>query len=200
MKPLRLVSTPTRNRRLNEIIGLVVLACAVLLFLALATYTPTDPSANTVGGFASGTRSGLAARLGAHNWTGLIGAWFADIILQTIGIAAFFLPIVLGRLGFCWLRQRAAGSAIRPVPGTGPLDRLRARRDRPAPPHALLASCASHRRRHRTPARRLMVHYLNLPGATIVLTLMVAMSLYLATTFTFHTAQRVDRSPLLHRS
>jgi S-DNA-T family DNA segregation ATPase FtsK/SpoIIIE len=33
-----------------------------------------------------------------------------------------------------------------------------------------------------------MVHYLNLPGATIVLALMVAMSLYLATTFTFHTA------------
>jgi len=43
MKPLRLVSTPTRNRRLNEIIGLVVLACAALLLLALATYTPTDP-------------------------------------------------------------------------------------------------------------------------------------------------------------
>ena len=33
-----------------------------------------------------------------------------------------------------------------------------------------------------------MVQYLNLPGATIVLALMVAMSLYLATTFTFHTA------------
>ena len=39
-----------------------------------------------------------------------------------------------------------------------------------------------------------MVHYLNLPGATIVLALMVAMSLYLATTFTFHTASEwIDR-------
>src|ERR1019366_179652 len=35
MKPLRLVSTPTRNRRLNEILGLVVLVAAALLFLAL---------------------------------------------------------------------------------------------------------------------------------------------------------------------
>ena len=33
-----------------------------------------------------------------------------------------------------------------------------------------------------------MVHYLNLPGAAIVLALMVALSLYLATTFTLHTA------------
>jgi S-DNA-T family DNA segregation ATPase FtsK/SpoIIIE len=33
------------------------------------------------------------------------------------------------------------------------------------------------------------VHYLNLPGAAIVLTLMVAVSLYLATTFTFNTAR-----------
>src|ERR1700722_8406954 len=50
MKPLRLVSTPTRNRRLNEILGLVVMVSAGLLFLALASYTPTDPSADTVGG------------------------------------------------------------------------------------------------------------------------------------------------------
>ena len=34
-----------------------------------------------------------------------------------------------------------------------------------------------------------MVHYLNLPGASIVLALMVAVSLYLATTFTFNTAR-----------
>ena len=123
MKPLRLVSTPTRNRRLNEILGLVLIVMAGLLLLALATYTPTDPSADTVGGFAAGARpptgqpTGLGARLGAefigpaHNWTGLIGAWLADAVLQTIGIAAFFLPIVLGRIGLCWMRQRPAGSA-----------------------------------------------------------------------------------------
>jgi S-DNA-T family DNA segregation ATPase FtsK/SpoIIIE len=35
----------------------------------------------------------------------------------------------------------------------------------------------------------LMLHYLNLPGATIVLTLMVVTALYLATTFTFLTAR-----------
>ena len=38
MKTLRLVSTPTRNRRLNEIIGLTVLVGAALLLLALVSY------------------------------------------------------------------------------------------------------------------------------------------------------------------
>ncbi|HEV2619895.1 MAG TPA: DNA translocase FtsK 4TM domain-containing protein, partial [Acidobacteriaceae bacterium] len=113
MKPLRLVSTPTRNRRLNEILGFVVLVCATLLLLALASYTPTDPSANTVGGYVALPRTAqhLAGRLGARNWTGLAGAWLADMILQAIGIAAFFLPVVIGRIGLCWMRQRPAGSA-----------------------------------------------------------------------------------------
>jgi S-DNA-T family DNA segregation ATPase FtsK/SpoIIIE len=181
MKPLRLIATPTRNRRLNEIIGLVVLFSALLLFLALATYTPTDPSANTVGGYAAGTRP-------AHNWTGLAGAWLADAILQSIGIAAFFLPIVLGRVGLCWVRQRAAGSASARLLGVA-LWIVFAPAAIGLLPHAFFW-------RHALPIEGVtgrlladtMVHYLNPPGASIVLVLMVAMSLYLATTFTFHTA------------
>jgi S-DNA-T family DNA segregation ATPase FtsK/SpoIIIE len=200
MKPLRLVSTPTRNRRLNEILGLVVIVMAGLLLLALATYTPTDPSADTVGGFATtgpataGQSAGLGARLGAefigpaHNWTGLIGAWLADAILQTIGIAAFFLPIVLGRIGLCWMRQRPAGSAKARLLGLS-LWVIFA-------PAAIGLVPREFYWRHALPVEgvsgRLLadfvVHYLNLPGASIVLALMVAMSLYLATSFTFNTA------------
>jgi S-DNA-T family DNA segregation ATPase FtsK/SpoIIIE len=195
MKPLRLVSTPTRNRRLNEILGLVVLVSAGLLLLALATYTPTDPSADTVGGLAAGMHdsAGLAARLAAgpaHNWTGLVGAWLADLILQTIGIAAFFLPIVLGRLGLCWMRQRPAGSAMARFLGLG-LWLVFAPAAIGLLPHTLYW-------RHALPIEGVtgrlladaMVHYLNLPGASIVLALMVMMSIYLATTFTFHTARQ----------
>jgi S-DNA-T family DNA segregation ATPase FtsK/SpoIIIE len=189
MKPLRLVSTPTRNRRLNEIIGLVVMVCAGLLLLALASYTPTDPSPDTVGGsIAPVAGAHLAARLAAHNWTGLIGAWWADVILQTIGIAAFFLPILLGRVGFCWIRQRAAGSAM--TRGLGLVLWII------FAPAALGLLPRTFLWRHALPIEGVsgrlladaMVHYLNLPGATIVLALMVALSLYLATTFTLHTA------------
>ena len=41
MKPLRLIATPTRNRRLNEVLGLLVLVSAVLLLLAFFIYTPS---------------------------------------------------------------------------------------------------------------------------------------------------------------
>src|SRR5947209_1216799 len=111
MKTLRLVSTPTRNRRLNEIIGMVVLAAAVLLMLALTSYTPSDPSFNTEGAY-------LTGRL-AHNWTGVVGAYLSDAMLQLIGVAAFFLPLVLGRLGICWMRSRPAGSPLAKTIGLG---------------------------------------------------------------------------------
>ena len=47
MKVFSRVFTPTRNRRLNELIGLLILVTAALLFLALASYSPLDPSLNT---------------------------------------------------------------------------------------------------------------------------------------------------------
>jgi DNA segregation ATPase FtsK/SpoIIIE, S-DNA-T family len=186
MKSLRLVSTPTRNRRLNEILGLVVFACAVLLLLALATYTPTDPSANTVGGLPPSTQ--VHAKLGAQNWTGVVGAWIADALLQIMGIAAFFLPVLVGRVGVCWMRQRPAGSATARFVGLG-LWTVFAPAMLGLLPHTFYW-------RHALPIEGvsgrliadLMVQYLNLPGAGIVLALMVSVSLYLATTFTFQTA------------
>ena len=39
--------TPTANKRLNELIGFLVLVVAVFLFLALVSYSPLDASLNT---------------------------------------------------------------------------------------------------------------------------------------------------------
>ncbi len=181
MRTIRLVSTPTRNRRLNEIIGMVVLVAAALLLLALASYTPTDPSFNTVGRYVTGRP--------AHNWTGMVGAYLADAMLQLIGVAAFLLPLVLGRLGICWTRSRPAGSPLAKTIGLAMWVIFA--------PAAIALLPGSMLWRHSLPIEgtlgRLladfMVHYLNLPGAALVLTLMVAVSLYLATTFTFNTAR-----------
>jgi DNA segregation ATPase FtsK/SpoIIIE, S-DNA-T family len=181
MKSLRLVTTPTRNRRLNEILGLTVLVAAGLMLLALATYTPRDPSFSTVGGYASGRP--------AHNWTGMVGAYFADAILQMIGIAAFFLPLVAGRLGLCWMRSRPAGSPKAKSIGLTLWIVFAPAAIALLPGHLLW--------RHALPIEGVtgrlvaeeMIHFLNLPGASIVLALMVALSLYLATTFTFNTAR-----------
>jgi S-DNA-T family DNA segregation ATPase FtsK/SpoIIIE len=181
MKTLRLAATPTRNRRLNEICGLVVLVGAALLLLALATYTPTDPSLNTIGGYATGRP--------AHNWTGIIGAYLADALLQLIGVAAFFLPIVLGRIGYCWLRSRPAGSPVARSIGLGMWIVFAPGAIGLLPKHLLWRQALPIEGATGRLLADGMVHFLNLPGACIVLGLMVAVSLYLATTFTFSTAQ-----------
>jgi DNA segregation ATPase FtsK/SpoIIIE, S-DNA-T family len=181
MKTLRLVSTPTRNRRLNEIIGMIVLAGAGLFLLALASYTPLDPSFNTVGSYVTGRP--------AHNWTGMVGAFIADAMLQTIGVAAFFLPMVMGRLGLCWMRSRPAGSPLAKTLGLGLWVLFGPAAIALLPGHMMWQHALPIEGTTGRLLADFMVHFLNLPGACIVLGLMVALSLYLATTFTFNTAR-----------
>jgi DNA segregation ATPase FtsK/SpoIIIE, S-DNA-T family len=178
MKPLELAMTPTRNRRLNEVTGMVLLVLASLLFLALASYHPTDPSFNTD-----------AAGRQAHNWTGLIGAYVSDLLLQMEGVAAFMVPLLLGALGWTWLRSRRAGAPS--AKASGVLLYLIF-----AP--AIFGLIPGHLRwMHALPIQGLtgrlvvdtLVHYLNFPGAAIVIVSMVVIALYLSTTFSISTAQ-----------
>ncbi len=103
MKPIPIKQSPTRSRALNVFLGMVVTLCSILLFLALVTYHPSDPSFNTASG---------ADSHAIHNWIGMLGAGLSDVLLQSFGITVFLLPILLGGLGWSWLRSRSAGSAI----------------------------------------------------------------------------------------
>ena len=105
MKPLRIALTPTRNRRLNELVGVALIASAGLLLLSLLSYRPTDPSLNTVGSVV------------AQNWVGIFGATLSDLLFQFEGFAAFCLPLVLGLLGISWIRSRAIGAPLGKVAG-----------------------------------------------------------------------------------
>ncbi len=89
--------------------GLGIVMVCTLLFIALITYAPTDPSLNTATG---GT---------AENALGLFGATFADAALQIFGLSAAALLAVVGGWGFrlmrgemvswLWLRTVAAVAA-----------------------------------------------------------------------------------------
>jgi DNA segregation ATPase FtsK/SpoIIIE, S-DNA-T family len=177
MKPARLVLTPTRSRRLNELIGLLVLASAVLLFLSLVSYHPTDPSLNTVG---SGP---------VRNWIGPAGAWLSDILLQIEGASAFLLPILLGALGWTWMLSRPAGS-----PGSKAIGLALILLFAPAlcalvPGHpAFLYGLPIGGLTGRLTSD-LLVRFLNYPGAWIVAITLVAAAVYLSTTFSFNTAR-----------
>jgi DNA segregation ATPase FtsK/SpoIIIE, S-DNA-T family len=177
MKPVRLVLTPTRNRRLNELVGLLVLAAAVLLLLSLVSYRPTDPSFDTVG-------------IGpVRNWIGPVGAHLSDAILQVEGISAYLLPLFLGALGWAWMRSRPAGS-----PGAKLIGIVLCLLFVPA----LFGLLPNHPHfPWRLPVEGvtgrliadLFVRFLNFPGACIVACTLVAVAVYLSTTFSFNTAR-----------
>jgi S-DNA-T family DNA segregation ATPase FtsK/SpoIIIE len=102
MKPISIVLSPTRSRPMNIFLGVLLLMAALLLFLSLATWHATDPSLNTA--------SGVVSPHAVGNWVGPIGAWVGDLLLQSLGLTAFFIPIWLGGLGWIWMHSRPSGS------------------------------------------------------------------------------------------
>jgi len=168
--------TPTRNRRLNELIGFLLFVSATLLFLALASYSPFDPSLNTAGSLASGS---------ARNWIGLFGATLSDLLLQSLGIFIFAAPVMLGLLGARWFKSRPVAS-----PGAKAIGAAILLIFTPA----LLALLPGHLRwRHVVAIEGLLgrivgdvlLHYFNTVGAYIVCSAVVAVALYLSTAFSF---------------
>jgi S-DNA-T family DNA segregation ATPase FtsK/SpoIIIE len=85
---------PARERsRLNEIVVIALAAAALLLGLCLVSYHPNDPSWNAAG------------ESSAQNWIGAIGANVAAGLFQTIGLAAYLVPVLI--LAAAWRRFRA---------------------------------------------------------------------------------------------
>ena len=72
---------PTGNRRLNELIGFVVCVLALLLFLAVVSYSPLDPSLNSA--------SVLTDTRAARNWIGIVGAITSDVLLQFLASSSW---------------------------------------------------------------------------------------------------------------
>ncbi len=73
-------------RGLRESAAIAIGVLALVLLVALATYSPDDP------GFSrSGTTLG-----DVHNSIGPVGAWFADLLFFLFGKPAFLLPVILG--------------------------------------------------------------------------------------------------------
>jgi S-DNA-T family DNA segregation ATPase FtsK/SpoIIIE len=90
--------TARLGRRAAQFGGLVVAAGGLVLSVALLSYHSTDPSLNrAIGG-------------SAHNLLGLPGAYAADLLLQSLGIAAAFLPLAL----LLWGWRLAGGDSLAP--------------------------------------------------------------------------------------
>jgi DNA segregation ATPase FtsK/SpoIIIE, S-DNA-T family len=177
MNPFSRACTPSGNRRLNELIGFLLFVAAILLLLALVSYSPVDRSLNT---------AGPAPTLRpAHNWVGILGAYGSDLLLQMAGISAFLVPLMLAFLGARWFRSRTVGSPGAKLAGALMLLIF-------AP--GMLGLMPGHLRwQHAIPIEGLLgrivgdalIHWFNLAGAYIVCAAVLAIGLYLSTTFSF---------------
>ena len=79
-------STPAHSRR-RELLGLALLAVGLLFFFALCSYEPHDPSFNATG------------HGPVKNWIGPVGAYFADLAHQLLGLGAYcitWIPVAFG--------------------------------------------------------------------------------------------------------
>ena len=83
---------PTRHPRLNEAGAFVFLLAGLFIFLSLASYYAFDPSWNTA-----------SSVLKPVNLTGLVGSYLSDFLLQTLGWAAYTVPVLLFLLGLKWI-------------------------------------------------------------------------------------------------
>lgn len=88
--------------RLREGLFIIVSTSALILFLALLTYHPEDPSWSFTGTEAP-----------VNNIGGRLGAWFADIFLYFFGYMAYFFPFVIAQTAWLLFKARDEKAGIR---------------------------------------------------------------------------------------
>jgi S-DNA-T family DNA segregation ATPase FtsK/SpoIIIE len=85
--------SPTQHRRLNEIIGFLLLSLGLVLLLSLVSYHTQDPSFDT------------AAASRPLNLVGYPGSYLSDLFFQTFGATAFLFPLLSFLLSWKWIRS-----------------------------------------------------------------------------------------------
>jgi DNA segregation ATPase FtsK/SpoIIIE, S-DNA-T family len=78
----------------GDIIGIVLIASALLLLLALLSFDRSDLATNQV-----------PPNETTHNWIGPFGAWLANGLFFTVGAGAFVLPVLMLAFGLGYLFQ-----------------------------------------------------------------------------------------------
>jgi DNA segregation ATPase FtsK/SpoIIIE, S-DNA-T family len=97
---VRFTSAVARGLRESALIAIGVVA--LVLFVALATYSPDDPGFSFTG-----------SSTVVHNRIGPVGAWVADMLYFLFGRPAFLFPVMLGAA--CWMMFRR----VKGEPGSG---------------------------------------------------------------------------------
>jgi S-DNA-T family DNA segregation ATPase FtsK/SpoIIIE len=89
-------------------VAFLFLIAGLFVFFGLVSYHPLDPSWNTVTGAAKPV-----------NLTGRVGAFFADLFLQTLGLGAYAVPVLILLLGWMWIRSAPMNAQWAKILGAG---------------------------------------------------------------------------------
>jgi S-DNA-T family DNA segregation ATPase FtsK/SpoIIIE len=98
--------SPTQFKRLNEVIGFLLLSLGLVMLLSLVSYHTQDPSWDT------------AAEAQPLNLVGYPGSYAADLLFQAFGATAFLFPMLLFLLAWKWIRSEALASGLAKIVGS----------------------------------------------------------------------------------
>jgi S-DNA-T family DNA segregation ATPase FtsK/SpoIIIE len=97
------------SRRLSEFVGVALFALALMWLISLASYTPADP----VWFFTAGA-DGVPSNFG-----GRVGAFLAELSYQSLGYAAYLLPLIFVVSGWHYFWCRTPDAAYTKLFGAG---------------------------------------------------------------------------------
>jgi S-DNA-T family DNA segregation ATPase FtsK/SpoIIIE len=97
--------SPTQHRRLNEAAGFLLLSFGLATLLSLVSYHAQDPSWDT------------ASEARPLNLIGYAGSYLADLCLQSLGAAAFVLPLLTFVLAWRWIRSAPLEAGLAKIIG-----------------------------------------------------------------------------------
>ena len=89
-----MVEDSVKEKLKYEIVGILLIAVGVFLFLSLISYHPMDPS------FFSYSSSKVK---GIHNWMGIVGAYLSGLLFQGFGFPSFLISFVLVFFAFSFI-------------------------------------------------------------------------------------------------
>jgi len=166
-----------KERLRHEVAGILLVAAGTFLFLSLISYDPVDPS------FFSYMSSKVRD---IHNWMGIVGAYISGLLFQGFGFSSFLIPFVFGVFAFCFIfRWEWKYLSLRLTAwfvillATSSLSGLWLKPLRFYHPDLLVGGFIGE------VISRVLARYFNLPGATVILLVILILSFVLGTGISF---------------
>jgi DNA segregation ATPase FtsK/SpoIIIE, S-DNA-T family len=98
--------SPTQHKRLNEVIGFLLLSLGLVMLLSLVSYHTQDPSWDT------------AAESQPLNLIGYPGSYVADLLFQAFGATAFLFPLLMFLLAWKWIHSEGLEGGVAKLIGS----------------------------------------------------------------------------------